>query len=1140
MIFKIILVQTYSNHICLSIFRSSRDNKPTNQQSQKVGRQTSADPSKSRDSEADMDTSNFAIDRISTMSLGEFKNLLNTTLTVPNGTDSQCSSDSPRSQTSTDVSRTVSKQVNKSTPTKSAYSYRSVSANRSPATKTSTKPTIPTKPYLVGTGTGSRGLNGTQTLTNGITKQPNRTASSTSIRSIGSTSSNYGQDRPKTPSSLTKSKSNTSSISDNSITIHSVGKTAQTSRSSSHSSLQSYESTDDGKNSLAVDLANNINAKPVLSPSSVDSDYSFRGSSGTSSEYMRSNSYTPCSMADDKNRLDHLRSFETRSSSEPRDVQSVPVSEKPINVGYASFSYQNDSDTKDCNELDDIENEIANAKRAFEECLAIDDETTDVQKSADMRPQTPSGRTTPSLIPRPITPKISRKMSLPQNENDTSIHDEKSRTGRPPTPRKSNILARAHNSSVRSADKSKEQTYKEIFQKRSTTPGPGSSSRSGSSSVAMVRRSMTPGPYLQKTSSLKNASATTSRELFKEANDLNKTVPLSVYSGQRDNTIISNKRSASVERKSLTKQKSVGQGETVIMVNVDRSDNKHSIAVQGEDEKRANTNVTNTNKTKVLARARTDDSRSRTVARSMPGTPRKRPQSVEPRQLVPGKDTSLKVKNGVNGEPDSYDRTQEWVQTAVEQTKVQKKVKKTTFNPRMRRAMTPNSFDMRMDAEDEEPRTLDEIKAALTLPFDKIETINPHQLDAPPEDPEMYATMEKLFHELRQQELKNSVNETPGSTTESKGIKTKSKSSRSNSSTNDEEMSLDSNKNIKRSAYSISTKSSSNVTSPSVKRSDKVTSQTVTRSKPTSRTSSVSSTGLSQTNGTRPSSAASKRTPLSTRPSSPSLGLTAKCPPSPRTQPPRPSSPRVTAHPPRPASPRVTSHPPRPASPRVMSHPPRPASQRVSPHTSRPASPRTTVSSTSSCYSTPVRKQPPRPASTPPRPSTPIKRQSSRSSDDTDNVFTERYTKPTDLIHKIKELINVKPRKDKVDGIKQKTRIPAPKSLKDAGRSRSVSNLGSLDNSLPLSPTNKEFDLDNEMNGYSEHMNGGPNNSTIARSETPGPKWATPLTTGRSSLIRKESMEKNKNSRLVRAVSVERNINGLSNSYSFCEDGEYV
>ncbi|XP_052800823.1 proteoglycan 4-like isoform X2 [Mya arenaria] len=1117
--------QSPVKQITMSELRSSRDGKLTNQQSTprgKVRRQTSSESTKSRESESEMatDASAFAIEKISTMSLGEFKNLLNNAMTVPNGnTESQASSESPRSQGSVDSFRNTGTKTNRSTSAKSAYNYRSVSSK----VNSGLKPATPAKPTMnldsssgystspasdrtsssVG-GTGFKGVKSVTSAPNLITgsshyKAPSRTASSTSVRSSISNTSHQG---------LKNSRSNASSVSDASCTVQNSSRTNFSSRASSQSSLHSYESSiDDGRN-LNVE---NGNAKPVLSPSSVDSDYSF----GTSSDFLRSNSYTPCSSAEDKNRLDQLRS-NARASSEPREV----TESKPLNVGYASFSY--DKDDNECNELDEIENEIMQSNIS-------ETSSQSGNQSSNMRPQTPSGRTTPSFLPRPVTPKISRKMSLPQTEAIEQISaSEKTRVGRPPTPKKSTIIARAHASGVRSADRSKEQTYKEIFQKRSTTPGPnyGSNSRPP---TANFGRSMTPGPYLNKTSTLRATSATTSRARMSEAKEQMKDPPLSVFNNSN--------RSQSTERKTLTKQKS--EGETVIVVNVDRSENKHSIDIQDEnDALRAKSAASPTGKGKVLARARTEDGRARTPTRMNPGTPRQRPQSVEPRQLIPKNKTST-VKTA---EPKVFDRTQAWVQTAVEQTKT--KVKKTkptrTVNPHLRRCMTPNSFDRTLELEQEEPMSFEEIKAKLTLPINGVMEINPDQLDAPPEDPEMYATMEALFHELRQQELKNSVNETPGSANSSKVVKTRSRSSKSNSSCNDDEMSLDSNKNVRRKPLSVSTKSSSNVTSPLVSRSNRRASQTSTRPQPTSRTSSVSSSGAASgiiTNGVT----SARSTAVNGRPSSPSPAVVSRRPPSPRTtsHPPRPSSPKVTSQPPR-----TVSHPPRPASPKVTSQPARPAS----PVVTRPASPRTTTtsSSNSSRASTPSR-QPPRPMSTPPRPSMPLRRVSSKSSDDSD-VFEKENKSGTDgLISKLKEIINVKPRKDKADGVKQRSRIPAPKSLASMGKSKSFTNLSNLSNTAPIvhnsiDISSKDDGHEPEMNGYAEHINGGLNVTLSGRSETPGPKLATPLTTGRSSLIRKESMEKNKSTaRLSRAVSVERNMGGLNNGYNFYEDlGEFV
>lgn len=152
------------------------------------------------------------------------------------------------------------------------------------------------------------------------------------------------------------------------------------------------------------------------------------------------------------------------------------------------------------------------------------------------------------------------------------------------------------------------------------------------------------------------------------------------------------------------------------------------------------------------------------------------------------------------------------------------------------------------------------------------------------------------------------------------------------------------------------------------------------------------------------------------------------------------------------------------------------------------------------------------------------------------------------LLSKIKEIIKVKPRKDKAEGVKQKSRIPAPKSLASAGKSRSFSNLASTGRSmtLPNTKANGHLDysgFDGDMNGldYESGINGGLNVTMSGRNEAPKLKMAMPLTTGRATVIRKESIEKNRNPpRLTRAVSVERNMGGLASDFQFYREGEYV
>ena len=1191
---------------------------------------------------------NITIDKISTMSLGEFKNLLNSALSVPNGAESQCSSDSPRSQSSVDsyrnnqiasnkkgltnesasnyrpgissknvsgMSKTNSLPRTKSSSldgSSSGYSTSSVSSDKPKKTSSSSSPSSTyarTAGFRPKTPSGDSPTTGSKTVTSRSTLSGKQTAAP----SVGQSTSVTNQLRSK--SSTYKTLSQTSLNSEGSSVKPNNASTVP-SRSSSQSSFKSYDSC----NELDSYMSNGL--RRVETDSSLHMDNTELDSSTSenfadrhnSSGYLRSNSYTPRASAEDKARWAVSRA-ELRATSEPKEVvkSDSVVDEPPLNVGYASFSHNEQNGFNDSykfdEELSKIENELKKYENSNDD-ISVEKElsmnNTAVEKSSDTDSQKPVCRpSTPSLIPRPSTPKMSRKLSVPRSEND-SIDKPNENRGRPPTPKKSNIIARAPaaTNSVRAADASKEKTYKDIFQsKRSTTPGPGNVSSTPAKDTG--RRCTTPGP-MSRTSSLSSTSATTTRARLNQTLEQNRETSLSVFE-EKDNenqnnraqnsSRSSNVRAQSFDSRSLQRQNATEQSETVIMVN--RSDTGHSLTVQNQVQPKANTS-----RPTVLARARTEDTRSRTQTRAGAGISRQRPQSVEPRQLLPrsrnnsesnDKNVALSVRRGENGQHEVYDRTQEWVQTAAEQTsKVQKTKVMKQANPKVRRAMTPNSFHKRIDQE--EPRSFEEIKAALTLPINGLTRIevDAENLDAPPEDPEMYATMEKLFNELRQKELKASVNETPGSNANpSKTSKSKSKSS---SSMNDEEASLDSNKNIKQKKFTLSASSSSAVTSPNVPQKkpsvSSNNSQTPSARQPsrTSSTSSVSATPSTprSTVPSTPRSTPPRSTPPRTtepprqaspsinrssqpqRPSSPSMNRSTQ-PPRPSSpsmnrsaQPPRPSSPSInrSTQPPRPSSPRTTvtsqqTRTPvqRPASPRTTSNPPRPASPKsfqspvpASPRTAQPSVPASPRNEPSSKSMTPRSAQPPRPASTPPRPSSPVDRKSrSRASDDSDDVFEKEKAGASSLMSKIKEIIKVKPRKDKADGVKQKSRIPAPKSLASAGKSRSFSNLSSVKSmTLPNTKANGHLDYElerGELNGleFENEINGGLNVTMSGRSEAPKPKMTMPLTTGRATVIRKESIEKNKNPpRLLRAVSVERNMGGLKNNFQYYEEGEFV
>lgn len=140
------------------------------------------------------------INQISTMTLDEFKNLLNSALSVPNGNASEGSLESPRSQSSTDSSRNIS----------------SYGANRG-----GKKPPISEKPSRYKyTGNASRSLDTKsfkdQYASNGYfeMEKPKRTILASSTVSRPKTPVSNSVSRPKTPvsSSVQRPKTPVSSV----------------------------------------------------------------------------------------------------------------------------------------------------------------------------------------------------------------------------------------------------------------------------------------------------------------------------------------------------------------------------------------------------------------------------------------------------------------------------------------------------------------------------------------------------------------------------------------------------------------------------------------------------------------------------------------------------------------------------------------------------------------------------------------------------------------------------------------------------------------------------------------------------------------------------------------------------------------
>lgn len=447
------------------------------------------------------DTS-LTIDKISTMSLGEFKNLLNSALSVPNGADSQCSSDSPRSQSSVDSYRNNQIPQNKRTSTnKSVSSNKASSANKAvsnvsktnslPRTKSSgfdsssgystsslssdkskNSPSNTTSTYARTSSARSKTPSGgdSPSTPRSVNTRTNLSSKQSNYSSVGATSAVGSQSKPH--SSTFKARSQTS-LNSESSSVKLNNAPSIPSRSSSQSSFKSYDSINEMDSYVSDSIlkaetngyvpGRSNDSKSPTEPNYVTNGLANQGSAG----YMRSNSYTPCTGAENKAKWAEPR-IEIRASSEPKEVVKSELDSglQPLNVGYVSFSHKENTDLSPSYQFDEELSKIENALKKFES--NNDDELNDekylktetpVSKVETSVHQTPVRRpSTPSLIPRPATPKIPRKLSLTTGDDAYSGEKQNENKGRPPTPKKTNIIARAHSSSssVKAADATKE------------------------------------------------------------------------------------------------------------------------------------------------------------------------------------------------------------------------------------------------------------------------------------------------------------------------------------------------------------------------------------------------------------------------------------------------------------------------------------------------------------------------------------------------------------------------------------------------------------------------------------------------------------------------------------------------------------
>ncbi|XP_050410582.1 serine/arginine repetitive matrix protein 2 isoform X2 [Patella vulgata] len=591
-----------------------------------------------------METENgekITLDEIKTMTLEDFKNLLNSALSVPTNPTSQCS-DSPRSQESSDSFRNQTKTfVRHAKDSEKGPSWRSVREKARNVCDSAS-----TRNY-------QRNMN-------------------------NNNSHNKDNSRPKTPTSNYRPKTPTSGI----------------------------------KSAYSRPITPTSRPKtPSSSARSSEEDLTYRG-------YIR-----------------------------PRAPSKA-----------SSFSSLDDEDAA---EVADING--CGLSRSSKESSPAES----VDRNPPMRSRTPgiSGiprPSTPSGIPRSITPASSSKPSTPSMARKHSLPDGTQRRvslTRPTTP-----------------SEKPDKTYTGMYQaRRSKTPGPNQER----SYIPGGNRSITPGPREswskppvsgsnQADGERRNRTVSRSldfnRQRSKSVVDvrLDEESPLTVKSDQiKDAAAAASEDSRSRMKSKILalaekRQRSISTGpkksqdsadkKTVLMITRGKGGG-HSITVEDNGEttyksgcpgtpKANRASLVNGNAERYRQRSKTPDPRL-TNART---------RSVEPRSIMARRNSDEPSAQSVSK------RLEAWVDSTVNENKRK-------IPPRPKRSMTPNSLEF--TEKDLEPRPFEEIKAALEKPVNGVvedQTV----LAPPPEDPEMFMKMEKLFAKYREMELQASESQIPG------------------------------------------------------------------------------------------------------------------------------------------------------------------------------------------------------------------------------------------------------------------------------------------------------------------------------------------------------------------------------------------
>ncbi|XP_070204214.1 streptococcal hemagglutinin-like [Littorina saxatilis] len=1046
----------------------------------------------------------LSIDQISTMTLSEFKKLINNNLSVPPMPDSDSGGggfDSARSHENNGghVSRGQVRRANSADTGGDNLSWSSVrdkarSVCNSIASSVSSRRPASSAGSAASHIIARRNLPKSPALSDSRSKTP-------SASERPKTPSAIGSERPKTPVSTYRPKTPVTSqyaYRPKTPTANAAGVTGE--------ARPKTPSCPKTPTSIRRGLGSSSSSSP--SPASRNSEFSrpktptrdngpsFRPKTPTSLGSMdvdstpnpRVKSTTVVSAADDVEVAQNSLRVKTSSfvHNEESDSGSVENSDtgaqRPTGLGLRTTSWASDNDDaaslslslplsrrsqSPADDLDGDNSEIAEMMDGnITPCSSVSASLRDrpsthskipkpmfTPRSVAMPEKTVAAGRVERTLPRPSTPVSRSSVERQLSSSDGGDYSEK-----PP------VTPRRHAQIPRCATPSSTKSYTELFHaKRSQTPGPGSSSSNSAS--ASTARPTTPGPgtssgglrapQLRRGSLSRAPDMGQIRKAKSVTNLLQDSGRLSIADGTGDSRRQAGgvgARSFSTESQQRLQRQNATEGERMRVTR--NGQGNHSVQVVDQTRNLAyHSSSPSTARRRLQQSASFDNNTSERGRSKTPGPGVgtgggsryvQQPQGIIRKPNIGPKPSTAAGSKAIN-------RTEAWVDSTLHDPK------RKQLPPNRRRAMTPNSLSI---TEGElMSRPLEEIQAALPSPADVL----PEEVVAPPpEDPEMFRKMEQLFVKYREMELRASVCDTPGG----------------GGGGEDGHRSYNSNANTT-STCSVSRSSGGSQGQGQALRS-------TSSSLRTSMTHSASfSSGIS--------SARSHETDGSSRGPSVENDRFSK-----------ESSPADAA-----------------ASTASFHHNNGAASNNGDYHHHHNGT------------------EDPGSVSVTPRPNHHLQQQGAPavSADDIADVEAEILsTDPKALVSKIKEILQVRPRKEdagKAGGTR--TRIPAPASLSRAKRSKSVSSL-----------TNGEFGDHASLSVYEATPNGldmtrdestnSDVDSEYSRCETPVPKLAQPLTTGRSKLFPRGG---------GRSMSQEDHVSSSSSVSSsslryWDEDGEYV